>query len=198
MRVLKSVYTAQVEVFSCASFSPGSKNLATRSYEPGLNSKRIDSDGSPAANYGFPLMAFLRCVLGSWLLTRLTLAALGLYCLSGQPLQACSHPTFVSFSETQGRGASTARPQYIPHSRSTPTSRPYDPLGPCQGPQCERSRPASELPLTTSPEPTPDPWSLALLDWINPTPFSTPLTAPPLSPLVRCHGCVFHPPRAGA
>jgi hypothetical protein len=140
-----------------------------------------------------------QAISGSTRTIGVVLMGLGWLFVPASRALACSHPTFVSFSSAT---ESAPRPTTAPvHKRTKPTAapqNPVNPLGPCQGPQCDTRPGRPDRPLTSpAPIKTRDHGNIAYTEssadertpashaWLD---FETP------APL-QFSDSIFHPPR---
>lgn len=147
-------------------------------------------------------MALTHRIAGGKRTTGLVLVALGWLFAPTSHVFACSHPTIVSFASIEFGEQSDQQTTPLIHKPAKPAAaphNPFEPLGPCQGPQCDGAPARPDRPLT-SPSTTKvrDTWSLALTATFGDE--SIPLTGAWLqsdsaSP-VQFHDAIFHPPRA--
>src|SRR5687768_7931308 len=147
-------------------------------------------------------MALLQRITVSKRTIGLGLVAVGWLFLPASRAQACNHPTIVSFasSDVSERSTNPTTPLVRkPVKPAVAQHNPFDPLGPCQGPQCDGRPERPDRPLT-SPAPTKvrDTWNLAWTETsaeelMPASRFWLELDVP--SP-IQFHDPIFHPPRA--
>jgi hypothetical protein len=136
----------------------------------------------------------------------IVLIALGWLFVPASRALACDHPTFVSFASTEfgerSASESTTKPTVLlVHKQNRPVTSPhdpFDPLGPCQGPQCD-TRPARPDRPLTGPSPTKvrDTWNLAYTESAadERTPGSRAWLDFEVSAPRQFSDSIFHPPR---
>src|SRR5262245_51602954 len=144
-------------------------------------------------------------IAGSKRTIGIVLIALGWLFVPASRTLACSHPTFVSFSATafgeRSTGDSTKPAVPLVHKRTRPVTsphNPFDPLGPCQGPQCDSRPERPDRPLTgPSPTKVRDTWNLAYTESSadERTPVSETWLDFEVPAPLQFSDSIFHPPR---
>ncbi|MCI0683546.1 MAG: hypothetical protein L0Y71_15685 [Gemmataceae bacterium] len=144
-------------------------------------------------------MALMHRIAGNKRTTGLVLVAVGWLVWPAAPAFACSHPGIVSIAAFDF-GLQTSEPSTPQFQRPTKANgphNPFDPLGPCQGPQCDGTPDRPDRPLTSSSTTNVRDTSLACIPGParEPAPSTDAWVLIDIPSPIQFHASIFHPPR---